>query len=156
MKLHIEGGTLARLETEQHRNLRQDVLRYTPQKPPGIIMALAFGPSAKGGVDNLHTNGRGVVAIDETGCGFVGMFVDLQSCSNVLDGVIGLLQYRDHGYSLPYMRLSAHTSPARLTDEDLRDSFRSLTHVKPSARRAGTLPCSVLPGSSAPPRTPRW
>jgi hypothetical protein len=54
-------------------------------------MALAFGPSVEGGVDNLHTNGSGVVAIDETCCGFVGLFVDLQNRSNVLDGVIRLL-----------------------------------------------------------------
>ena len=72
-------------------------------------MAFAFGPSVKDGVDNLHTNGSGVVAIDETCCCFVGLFVNLQSCGNVLDGVIGFLQYRDPGASLPSMRLSAHT-----------------------------------------------
>ena len=33
----------------------------------------------------------------------MGLFVELQRCGNVLDGVIGLLQYRDHGYSLLYM-----------------------------------------------------
>jgi hypothetical protein len=31
----------------------------------------------------------------------VALFVDLQRCGKVLDGVIGLVQYRDHGYSLP-------------------------------------------------------
>ena len=54
------------------------------------------------------------------------------------------------------MRLSAHTSPARLTDEDLRDSFRSLTHVKPSARRASTMALCGLTGFSAPSRTRAW
>jgi hypothetical protein len=64
-------------------------------------MPLAFGPSVQGGIDNLHPNGSGIVAIHKTGSGFMALFVELQRCGKVLDGVIGFVQYRDDGYFLP-------------------------------------------------------
>src|SRR5712692_8655176 len=43
-----------------------------------------------------------------------------------------------------------HTSPARITEEELRDSFLSLKNVKHSSRRASTIAlCGLTFGSSA-------
>jgi hypothetical protein len=55
-----------------------------------------------------------------------------------------------------HLAAHAHTSPARLTDEDLRDSFRSLTPVKPSARCASPMALCGPTGFSAPSRTRAW